>query len=689
MIFQFIIVSCFIFLSAAQLGALVNCPKQNCSSCDSFQGFSWKSGGSNQCQIANCSSGSFPTQNLSDQFCGSCSSNALYANLNGTQCIQITQSLSGKSCIDSSISCSSDFGWSDADCAKCNPSSPYSNQLKTNCVASTQTCSSASNWTDYNCNLCNPSQPYAAADKNGCVASTISCSSVYGLNDNNCQLCSPSTPYANIQQTGCVKSSTKCVGRDPTKVNQLWTDNDCIQCYATCYKASSEGYQCVDCNAITGMNNSQCSLCNGTGQGANQYANSQGVFVAVKCNQRSGWVNSDFSTCNYATLFASLDGTSCQNVICSQPGVCTNQSCGTFSGFQWQQSTGNYCQIQDCSSSTLPSSGLTDQLCGSCPPSSQAIYANSQGTSCVVSTISCSSTKDLTDSICKLCNSKTPFANQMGTSCVASTQSCKSNSNWTDQNCSLCYSNQPYANTNGTACVASTISCKSSSGWTDQNCNLCNPSTPFASLNGKKCIASTISCSSTSNWTDADCILCNPSTPYATTDGKRCVASTISCSSNSGWTDTNCVLCNTSTPFTNIAQTACVNSQYQCIDRKADLPNQKWTDADCISCYSFSYISKQDGSGCLNCYALSGMTNSDCQLCNGSYDGANQYANSLGACVSINCSQTSGWVTSDCSMCNPSTPTPSSDGTICVSVTNSYIIKLYLLSLIIIFVSIY
>ncbi|KAL4469535.1 hypothetical protein ABPG74_004788 [Tetrahymena malaccensis] len=371
------------------------------------------------------------------------------------------------------------------------------------------------------------------------------------------------------------------------------------------------------------------------------------------------------------------------DVICSKQGFCSYDNCGLFPGALWLdgQQVGT-CAIQDCSAALLPSSGLNDQICGSCPPYNNAIYASQDGKNCVASTQSCSSNSNFTDQICFLCNPLKQFASSDQTKCVASSHSCNVTSGWNDSDCSLCIPTKPYASPDGKTCVASTIPCNSTSGWTDFNCQQCYPLKMYASLDGKSCLNSTISCQSQSGWTDSNCAICQPTKKYASLDQTICVSPTQSCTSPTNMTDPDCLLCNPTTPYANIQQIYCVASSTSCLNRNPAIAKQKWTDSDCQACYAAGYRAQLNGLGCVNCYASIGLSNADCSLCNGQGIGANQYANSLGSCVSVNCSKISEWVDSDCEICNSTTPTASQDGTTCLNTTFSSILLINILKLI-------
>ncbi|KAL4488038.1 hypothetical protein ABPG72_009376 [Tetrahymena utriculariae] len=371
------------------------------------------------------------------------------------------------------------------------------------------------------------------------------------------------------------------------------------------------------------------------------------------------------------------------DVFCGKQGDCNSQNCGVFSGATWQDGTSQgTCAIEDCSAAQLPSSGLNDYICGSCPPSNNTIYASSDGKSCVASTQSCSSNSNFTDRICQICNPLKQYASSDKTQCVASSHSCSVTSGWNDSDCSLCIPTKPYSSLNGKTCVASTIPCNSTQGWTDQNCFQCYPLKIYASLDGKSCVNSTISCKSQSGWTDSNCSICYPTKQYASLDQTTCVSSSQSCTSPTNMADSDCLLCSPNTPYANIQQIYCVASSVSCINRNPAIANQKWTDRDCQACYADGYRAQINGLGCVNCSASLGLSNDDCSLCNGQGIGANQYANSLGQCVSVNCSKISQWVDSDCEICNSTKPTASNDGTTCLNTTYSSLLFFIILNLI-------
>ncbi|EAR88456.2 cell surface immobilization antigen (macronuclear) [Tetrahymena thermophila SB210] len=370
-------------------------------------------------------------------------------------------------------------------------------------------------------------------------------------------------------------------------------------------------------------------------------------------------------------------------VLCSKQGDCNSDKCGVFPGAVWQDGLQEgFCAIQDCSVAQLPSSDLNDSICGSCPPNLGAIYASSDRKNCVASTQSCSSNSNFSDNICQICNPSKQYASSDKTQCVASSHPCNVTSGWNDSNCSLCIPTKPYASLDGKTCVASTIPCNSTSGWTDSNCSQCYPLKPYASLDGKSCVNSTISCKSQSGWTDYNCAICYPTKKYASLDQTTCISSSQSCTSPTNMTDSDCLLCNPTTPYANILQIYCVASSVSCINRNPNMANQKWTDSDCQACYSVGYRAQLNGSACVNCNASLGLSNADCSLCNGQGIGTNQYANYLGSCVPVNCSKTSGWVDSDCEVCNSTTPTASSDGTICLNTTYSALLFIHIINFI-------
>ncbi len=61
----------------------------------------------------NCSAASFPTSGLTDPFCGSCGKEK-YASLNGSECINTTDSCQHRS-----------TKWTDNDCSLCDPNHIY------------------------------------------------------------------------------------------------------------------------------------------------------------------------------------------------------------------------------------------------------------------------------------------------------------------------------------------------------------------------------------------------------------------------------------------------------------------------------------------------------------------------------------------------------------------------------------
>ncbi|KAL4488032.1 hypothetical protein ABPG72_009370 [Tetrahymena utriculariae] len=267
------------YINSTQPGLDVNCSvnAQQCQliDCPYVYNFAWVN--DNQlCQVQDCSTSSFPVNNLSDLFCASCppdistTKSQIYSNIDGTLC-----------------------------------------------VASTATCSLKrlpNTWTDTDCQLCNSSSSfYATTDKSKCVKSSATCSSNRTANtwsDSDCSLCSPSTPYANVKLSQCVKSSSTCGAKRST--SNLWSIDDCKLCYDDGYKVSLNQQSCLNCKATSNLTSKICSQCYGGNDGELQYANSEGTAcVAINCEKGEQWTNDECVICSPKAPYASNDQSIC------------------------------------------------------------------------------------------------------------------------------------------------------------------------------------------------------------------------------------------------------------------------------------------------------------------------------------------------------------------------------------------
>ncbi|KAL4477510.1 hypothetical protein ABPG74_002660 [Tetrahymena malaccensis] len=133
-------------------------------------------------------------------------------------------------------------------------------------------------------------------------------------------------------------------------------------------------------------------------------------------------------------VYAKPDQTGCintptagSNVACQQAGACDN--CGTLpQAFSWTKASDTTnCVVKSCFAAPQPTTGLTDNFCGSCQKTNK--FANSYGTACVNPTGgNCTRKASWTDDDCKLCNagganSTNVKASADKTSCVAASSS--------------------------------------------------------------------------------------------------------------------------------------------------------------------------------------------------------------------------------------------------------------------------
>ncbi|KAL4426584.1 hypothetical protein ABPG74_009276 [Tetrahymena malaccensis] len=719
---------------------------------------------SNPCDDTNC--GPLPpgaacqwtdySQNNSTATNSTSANNSTSSNSTNPACI-----ISDCSCYNSNLS-----GLTDLFCKSCGQqSNQFANLAGTSCVSSSETCGSnrtPNTWTDADCALCNPQTPFASSDKSSCVANSQqnNCNATSGLTDAICASCgqqnvnnstnstnsssnnstnSTQLLFANYNGTACVASSASC---GSNRAPNTWNDADCALCNPQTPFASSDKSSCVansqqnNCNATSGLTDAICASCSQQNNSTNANNNSTNPN-----NNNSTNPNNNNSTNSTQLLFANYNGTAC---------VASSASCGSNRAPKtWNDADCALCNPQtpfassDKSSCVANSqqnncnatSGLTDAICASCGQqnvnnstnstnsssnnstnSTQLLFANYNGTACVASSASCGSSRapnTWNDADCAICNPQTPFASSDKSSCVANSQqnNCNATSGLTDAICASCsqQNNSTNANNNSTN--------PNNNNSTNPNNNNSTNSTQllFANYNGTACVASSASCGSSrapNTWNDADCALCNPQTPFASSDKSSCVANSQqnNCNATSGLTDAICASCsqqnnstnvqnnstnpnnnNSTNPnnnnstnstqvlFANYNGTACVASSASCGSSRA--PNT-WTDADCALCNPLTPVASSDKSQCIASHTNNGNSTGSGNSTNSNNNNStsmnlNIYANLNGtACVasSATCGSNrapNSWTDSDCALCNPLTPFASTGGASCVGVSNN------------------
>ncbi|KAL4477513.1 hypothetical protein ABPG74_002663 [Tetrahymena malaccensis] len=550
-------------------------------------------------------------------------------------------------------------GITDNFCGSCGKSNKFANSYSSGCVNSSKTCTKRTDaWTDSDCSVCNQggansTQAYVSKDGKSCVASSASCSRSTNWNDNDCKACSGAQVFASNDAKSCVASSATC------SRSTNWNDNDCQACSGAQVFASNDAKSCVassaTCSRNTNWNDADCQACNG---GSNYYASAD-----QKSCVTSGIANAGSSVnCGVA-------GDKCAG-------------CGTApTGFTWTGTSPN-CNIASCFAAPLPSTGITDNFCGSCGKSNK--FANSYGSGCVNSSKTCTKRTDAwTDSDCSVCNqgganSTQAYASKDGKSCVASSASCSRSTNWNDNDCKACSGAQVFASNDAKSCVASSATCSRSTNWNDSDCKACSGAQVFASIDAKSCVASSATCSRITNLNDADCQACNGgSNYYASADQKSCVTSGIAnagSSVNCGVAGDKCAGCGTApTGFTWTGTSPNCNIA-SCF--AAPLPSTGITDNFCGSCGKSNKFANSYGSGCVNSSKTctkrtDAWTDSDCSVCNqGGANSTQAYASKDGkSCVasSASCSRSTNWNDSDCQACSGAQVFASNDAKSCVA----------------------
>ncbi|KAL4466744.1 hypothetical protein ABPG74_010341 [Tetrahymena malaccensis] len=252
-----------------------------------------------------------------------------------------------------------------------------------------------------------------------------------------------------------------------------------------------------------------------------------------------------------SNIYANAQQTGCQ---ASPVGGTLKQACQSSSncsacpkipvGFNWSpNSDGTTCSVQSCNAQQYPVSGLTDAFCASCVQSKGQVWANFDGSLCVIASASCSRKTGWTDFDCKVCNNGITghttllYATADRTACSA-TPSPGKNVQCQDSY-STCYKcgtvNGFDWNANADQKNCNVINCNAAplpkAGVTDQFCASCpgdgkGNTQIWANAEGSACVASTQSCSSQSGWTDSNCAACygtaQGANQYATLDKAGC-----------------------------------------------------------------------------------------------------------------------------------------------------------------------
>ncbi|KAL4510617.1 hypothetical protein ABPG72_004771 [Tetrahymena utriculariae] len=606
-------------------------------------------------------SGCFSCQDLekynqySDQLCQKCFGAGYFATLDGSSCVQSSDTCGKNYPYFGTNNMGRVKTWTDSDCKLCKQGD-YANQYQQGCFI----CPKSGQQYYYNdeiCQKCFGKQYFAAYDGQSCVQSADSCGrgplTRYSFwTDSDCQLCKAGQ-YASSQNY-CFT----CQGQQNTFSSQMYQlyyyDDICQKCYGQGYFATVDGSSCVQSKFTCGrsiprVNNwtdSDCQLCK-----AGQYANQlqSGCFSCPSNISGVPYLNDEIcQKCQGQGYFATTDGSSC---------VKSQDSCGN-------------------NPQKLRIAPWTDQDCKLCKQGTYA-YANQQGCFfCQFSPTKTNYYQQYNDEICLKCYGKGYFATVDSQTCVQSSDSCEVITNnvgqvsyqsvrltpWTDQDCKLCKAGQ-LALPDQQGCYQcpnqfQTIEVN------DQICQLCFGKGYYAAQNGQSCVKSSDTCGRNfiltnptypiyilphrfSPWTDKDCQICQIG-QYATLDKTSC----FSCNYNnfSGTspvkpyyqvTDYVCQICIGKGYFAS-ASGICVKSTDSCgihftvqnVDIKSvnfnveqyekmwPLTNRKspWTDQDCFLCQA-GYYANFDKSYCslIKCSNKKTWTDDLCQQCGISY----------------------------------------------------------------------
>ncbi|EAR85876.1 cell surface immobilization antigen (macronuclear) [Tetrahymena thermophila SB210] len=439
---------------------------------------------------------SYQGQYLNDLICQLCFGSGYYATLNGSQCVQ-----------------SSDT---------CGRNLFQGNQNQFPSIPNRQ-----SPWTDQDCQLCQVGQ-YATLDKTSCFTCNYQTSTSvypvypkqYQLSDYICQICVGQGYF--LSATGiCVHSSDTCGV-------YLTANNVDIKNVNFNFQKQKFIYPLAQRN--TAWTDQDCFLCQ-TGY----YANYDKSFCSpIQCNNQKNWTDSLCQQCgisyskNNSTLvisyYASIDKTQC---------VQTHQSCSNSTNVDdlfcqtcyknpkmFASLDGQEClQLQDSCDSKIRKALWTDSDCQKCK---KGKYATFDKKSCA-KTANCSSQKSpFSDDFCQQCSEGEQYASKDGLHCLSINHSCTYTGSWSEKDCLQCFNNKKHVNIEGTACVQSQDSCVNrNSAWTNQDCKLCYPQKNIqTNLFGTECID--IDCKKTSGWTDYDCYKCDPLKPFASSNQNSC-----------------------------------------------------------------------------------------------------------------------------------------------------------------------